>query len=219
MSHNLVEIEEDLQYIAVASKRSDFDHALIRLVLSTLADEEEILNLTRRDLAISGGTFSVYLRRAGRSRKAPIDERTYLSLKKISEGLSGRERIFKLSRSEIDDIIARHSPEGRIYNLTGLRKAVKRILEDNLLGRSFDELDDMGFEELCDFMGEFHPMFSGMWDLDDDDVAYEYFMMLSERHGISEVSEMSELSGESEERIERLMGRKWYLNYLDLPSE
>lgn len=222
MPHNLVEIEEDLQYITVASKRNKLDHALIRLILSTLADEEEIVNITRRDIAAGNsgnGTYSVYLRKAGRSRRAPIDERTYQALRKVSENLSGREKIFKLSLREIDDIIARHSPAGRTYNLAGLRKAVTRILEDNLLGRSVKELSELSFEELCDFMGEFHPMFSGMWDLDEDDVAYDYFLMLSERHGISRVSEMSELSGESEERIERLMGRKWYLNYMDSSLE
>ncbi|WP_457591756.1 hypothetical protein [Geoglobus sp.] len=221
MLHNLVEIEEDLQYITVSSKRNDLDHALIRLILSTLADEDEIANLTRRDISASNGSgmHSVYLRKAGRSRRAPVDERTYEVLRKISENLSGRERVFRLSVRDVDEIIARHSPSGRTYTLSTLRRAVMRILEDNLLGRRVEELSEMSFEELCDFMGEFHPMFSGMWDLDDDDVAYDYFLMLSERHGISEISEMSELSGVSEERIERLMGRKWYLNYMDSPSE
>ena len=222
MPYNLVEIEEDLQYITVASKRDDFEHALVRLILSTLADAEEVACLTKRDISdreTEGGVHSVYLRKGGRSRRLPVDEKTYIALRKISEGLSGRERIFNLSESEIDEIIARHSPEGKVYTLSGLRRAVRKILEDNLLGLRADDISELSFEELCDFMKEFHPMFSGMWDLDDDDVAYDYFLMLSERHGISRISEMSELSGESEERIERLMSRKWYLNYLDSSSE
>lgn len=218
MTYRLVEVEEDLQYIAVASRRNKMEHALVRLILTTMADQEEISNLTKRDLikakTDSGIIYGVYLKKGGRSRKVPVDRKTYELLESISENLSGKEKIFNYSVSDIDDIIGKNSPSSKSYSLQSVRKALKSILEDNLLGITTDEFMKMDFEELAEFMEEFHPMFSGMWDLESDEVATDYFTMLSERHGMS-IDEMSELSGESKERIKNLMDKGWLRSCLD----
>ncbi len=219
MRENLVELEEDLQYINVASSRNKKEHGLIRLILSCMADAEEISNLTPRDLAekkLENATFHyVYLRKGREVRKSPVDERTYCILKEISKSSGRKSRIFSYTESEIDAIIQKYSPAGRRYNLKSLLRSVEAIISDNLLGKSLREMRSMEFDELCKFIQEFHPMFSGMWDLDEDDVAFDYFQMLSERHGISSYSDMAEISGENEERIRKLMKRKWFQNYLD----
>uniref|UniRef100_A0A7C3YNU0 Site-specific integrase n=1 Tax=Geoglobus ahangari TaxID=113653 RepID=A0A7C3YNU0_9EURY len=215
----LVEIEEDLQYITVASRKDLKEHALIRIVLSTLADIEEINNITKGDLEIkksnSRQAFALNLRKGGKSRKAPIDETTYEILSEISKNYTRRQRIFDYTYEEIDKMIAKYSPSSKRYGLNELRKGVIKILEDNLLNVPVEEIFNMNFWELFDFLSEFHPMFSGMWDLKDDDVAQDYFRMLSKRHGISDYSEISEISGESIERIEKLMKKKWFQSYLE----
>ncbi len=215
----LVELEEDLQYITVASRKNLKEHALIRLILSTLADVEEINNVTKKDLEIrrinSKEIFAVNLRKGGRSRKAPIDKKTYNILQELSKGYTRRQRIFDYTRDEIDEIIAKYSPKSKRYGIKELKRGVMRILGDNLFNLDVRNIFSMNFHELSDFLSDFHPMFSGMWDLDKDDVAYDYFLMLSKRYGIDSYSEISKLSGESVERIEKLMRRKWFQNYLD----
>ncbi len=217
--NKLVELEEDLQFITVASRKNLKEHALIRLVLSTLADVEEINNVTKKDLEVrrinSKEIFAINLRRGGKSRKAPIDKKTYKILREISKDYSKKQRIFNYSDEEIDEIIAKYSPSSKRYNIRELRRGVMKILEDNLLNLETKNILSMNFYELFDFLSDFHPMFSGMWDLERDDVAYDYFLMLNKRHGKS-YSEISEISGEKIERIEKLMKRKWFQNYLDL---
>ncbi len=218
MREMLVELEEDLQYINVASSKNKKEHGMIRLVLSCMADAEEISNLTPKDVIekkLEGvPVHYVYLRKGRRVRRYPIDRRTYLTLRELSASIGKRSKIFDYSEREIDSIIQKYSPKNRKYNLKTLLRAVKTIISDNLLGKSAEDLDSMSSEELIDFMQDFHPMFSGMWDLDRDDVAFDYFQMLSERYGISGYSEMAEISGESVERIEKLMKRKWFQNYM-----
>ncbi len=215
----LVELEEDLQYITVASRKNLKEHALIRLILSTLADVEEINNVTKKDLEIrrinSKEIFAVNLRKGGRSRKAPVDKKTYNILQELSKGYTRRQRIFDYTRDEIDEIIAKYSPKSKRYGIKELKRGVMKILGDNLFNLDARNIFSMNFHELFDFLSDFHPMFSGMWDLDKDDVAYDYFLMLSKRYGIDSYSEISKLSGESVERIEKLMRRKWFQNYLD----
>jgi len=215
----LVEIEEDLQYITVASRRNPKEHALIRVILSTLADIEEINNITKGDLEVkkSNGryAYALNLRKGGKSRKSPIDETTYKILSKISKDYTKRQRIFDYTQEEVDEIFAKYSPSSKKYGMKDVKKGVMRILEDNLLNIPVRDVFNMDFWELSDFLSEFHPMFSGMWDLEDDDVARDYFLMLGKRHGISDYSEISEISGESVERIEKLMKRKWFQSYLE----
>ncbi len=219
MRENLVEIEEDLQYINIASSKNKKEHGLIRLILSCMADAEEISNLTPRDIIekkVKNNKIQfVYLKKGRMVRKFPVDGRTYLILKEISSDLSKKSKIFEYTPQDIDCIIKKYSPETKKYNLRMLLKSVKSIISDNLLGTTLDEMKSMNIDELWSFMQEFHPMFSGMWDLERDDVAFDYFQMLAERHGISSYTDMAEISGESEERIRKLMKRKWFLNYMD----
>jgi len=219
MRKTLVEIEEDMQYINIASRKSPFEHAMIRVILSSLAEKDELLNLRKRDVVVlnEGGEqiHYLYLRKGGKVRKAPIDVRTHKILTSITRGISGREEIFRISEEELNQVVMKYSPKNKKYNAESLRRAVIMILEDNLLGKSYKSILSSNIRELYDFMSEFHPMFSGMWDLEDDDVAFDYFSMLSKRYGIKDFAEMSEISGENEERIERLMNRKWFQNYMD----
>ncbi len=219
MKATLVETEEDLQYINVASSKNTSEHGLIRLILSSMADIEEVSNLTPNDIVEKrtkkGGIFYVYLRKGRSVRKAPIDRKTYTILREISRSIPKKSKIFNYTQENINEIIARYSPKGRRYSHRYLIRSVRTIISDNLLGRDIDDIKSAEIEELWRFMNDFHPIFSGMWDLDEDDVAFDYFQMLSERHGISSYSEMAEISGEKEERIEKLMKRGWFRNCMD----
>ncbi|MEM0022529.1 MAG: hypothetical protein QXK44_03120, partial [Archaeoglobaceae archaeon] len=92
---DLLRLEFDLQHHLVLSKKNDFDHALIRLVLSTLANPFEIANLNKKDLRINKGVFTVRFQ----SRFSPIDEDTFRLVKSLE-----KERPFELKESEMDEI-------------------------------------------------------------------------------------------------------------------
>jgi hypothetical protein len=46
---DFLRLEFDIQHHLVMSRRNGYDHALIRLILSTLAEPEEIASLSKKD--------------------------------------------------------------------------------------------------------------------------------------------------------------------------
>lgn len=155
----MLRLEFDLQHHLVLSRKLDFDHAIIRLILSALATPEEIANLSKSSLKLKGDIFSVQLSGV-RKRISPIDEKTY----KIIMAME-KERPFELREEEIDSIVAKYSPKDKKYTAKSLRNAMITFLKDaSLFELEFEKLSQ---KELYDFMLDFNPVYSGSW-LDDE---------------------------------------------------
>ncbi len=209
MRDRLMRLDFDIHHISVMSRRSKVHHGMIRLIISTLATPEEIENLVKKDVRKNrtGRMYSVRLTSAGRSRMAFIDDRTHEVLMELCEGKRGRERIFPFSREEMDSIIGMYSPPGRSYGVERLRSAVISILRDcSIFGEDFVSSIVEGREEkkVADFLEDFHPFFSGMWDLEDEEVAEDFLKVYSEVTGKG-AKEIAEQVMESEERVRRLL--------------
>ena len=211
---DLLEMEFDIRYINALSRKVPKEHALIRLVISALATPNELQNLVRRDFrVVSRNGEKIYTVRlnSGRStRVSPIDKRTYDLIMEVSEGKGGRERIFCYSKEEMDEIVGKYSPARRRYDVMKLRNAVIEILKDCLFFEHDyvkDLLNGENIDGVIDFLYDSHPMFSGMWDLDDDEVAEDFLMNYTTLTGIRDAKRIAMEIGESEERVSRLLRR------------
>ncbi len=205
----LMRLDFDIHHISVMSRKSKLHHGMVRLVISTLATPEEIENLVKRDIRKnrSGRMYSVRLTRAGKSRIAFIDDRTHDVLMELCEGKKGREKVFPFSREEMDSIVEMYSPPGRAYGVEGLREAVIKILRDcSFFGEDYISsiVEGREAEKVADFLEDFHPFFSGMWDLEDEEVAEDFLKAYSEVTG-KNAREIAENVMESEERVRRLL--------------
>ncbi|AEA48072.1 hypothetical protein [Archaeoglobus veneficus] len=210
---DLLRLEFDIHHIAVVSRKVPEEHALIRLILSTLATADELQNLVKRDLRLVKRNglnyYYVKLTSAGKSRISPIDSRTYQVLSEISEDMRGKERIFSYSKEEMDRIVEKHSPSDRKYDVEKLRNAVILILRDCMLfgdeGYIENLIEGVNLDRVTDFLYDFHPIYAGMWDMDDDEVAEDFINTYARLTGISNPRDIAEAIGESVERVERLM--------------
>lgn len=202
--------EFDVRYINAVSRKDLKEHVMIRLIISSLATPEELYNLTKRDIRSFNGIKAVKLRSGMRTRIAPIDDRTYELLLRVSKDMSGSQRIFEYSKEEMDEVIKKYSPSKRFYDVDRLRKAVIDILRDcQFFDHDFvnDLLSGTNFRGVVDFVNDLHPMFSGVWDLDDDEVAEDfienYVFLIGER----DPEKIAEDICESVERVESILRR------------
>lgn len=185
MSMEMLRLEFDLQHHLVLSRKSPIDHALIRLILSTLATSKEIANLTKKDIKRKGKSYSVQL--FGEKRRySPLDEQTFNLINSLE-----CEKPFKLDEKDIDEIVSKYSPKDRKYNAKSLRKAMITFLKDSAL---FDvDLESLSSKELEDFMQDFNPLFSGAW-LDEDGLR-EFILNYSVLNNISDPKSIAEEIG------------------------
>lgn len=200
--------EFDIRYINAVSRKDLKEHAMIRLIISSLATPEEIYNLTRNDIRLINGIKAVKLNSGRRTRIAPVDSRTYDVLIEVSRGRGRRQRIFDYSKAEMDEIVKKYSPANRTYDVEKLRSAVIDILRDcQFFEHDYvsDMLNGTNFEGVVNFVNDLHPMFSGVWDLDDDEVAEDfienYILLIGER----DVKKIAENICESVERVQSIM--------------
>ncbi len=217
---DLLQLEFDIRYINAVSRKVLEEHALIRLIISALATPNELENLVKRDFRIMNrngeAIYTVKLTSGGRSRVAPIDERTYDIVMNICRNKGGRQKVFNYTKDEINKIVEKYSPAGRKYNALKLRDAVVEILRDCLFfdhDYVSDLLNGVNLDGVVDFLYDSHPMFSGMWDLDDDEVAEDFIMNYTAMTGIRDARKIAEEICESEERVLRLM-RKEFRRFL-----
>lgn len=210
MKDELMKLDFDIHYISVTSRKSDLHHGMIRLIISTLATSDELENLVKKDVRKNpdcNGKYTVKLTNAGKSRIAYIDSKTHATLVSICKNKRGRERVFPFSREEMDSIISMYSPPDRSYCVNSLRRAVIEILQDcSFFGENFVSmiLEGRTGRKVCDFLDDFHPFFSGMWDFEDEEVAADFVKLYSEITGESP-DKIAEILGESEKRIRRLL--------------
>jgi len=199
--------EFDIRYINAVSRKNLKEHAMIRLIISSLATHEEIYNLTKNDIRKTK-IRTVRLNNGRRTRIVPIDNRTFDILMKISKDKSRRQRIFEYSKNEMDNIVMKYSPAKRTYDVKKLREAVIDILKDcQFFEHDYvnDILNGTNFEGVVDFVYDSHPMFAGVWDLDDDEVAEDfienYILLIGER----DAKKIAEDICERVERVENLL--------------
>jgi len=209
---DLLRVEFDIHHIAVLSRKSPEEHALIRFIISTLATPEETENFVKKDLRVikknDKRIYTVKLTSGRKTRISPLDKKTYEILLQISKKKRNKERVFKFTRKQIDEIIKKYSPPGRKYDFKKLRDAVIRILKDCIF---FNEdyvkyfIEGTNFNKVLDFVYDFHPLYSGMWDLDDDEVAEDFIADFTKYTGITDVRKIAEIIGECENRIKKLI--------------
>lgn len=200
--------EFDIRYINAVSRKNLKEHAMIRLIISSLATHEEIANLTKGDIRQFNGVKAVKLNNGRKVRIAPIDSKTFEVLKEVSRNLGKRQRIFDYSKVEMDEIVRKHSPAKRSYDVERLRNAVMDILRDCQFFEH-DYVSDMvngtNFKGVVDFVHDLHPMFSGVWDLDDDEVAEDFIENYVLLIGESDAKKIAEDICESVERVENIL--------------
>jgi hypothetical protein len=213
---DLLQLEFDIRYINAVSRKNLEEHALVRLIISALATPEELENLVKRDIRAMNRNgeviYTVKLTSSGRSRVAPIDARTYEVVMDVCKNKGGKQRVFDFTREEMDKIVEKYSPANRKYNALKLRSAVIEILKDCLFfdhDYVSDLLAGVNLDGVIDFLQDSHPMFSGMWDLDDDEVAEDFIMNYTAMTGIRDAKVIAEEICESEDRVARLMRREF----------
>jgi hypothetical protein len=201
---DLLQTEFFLNYIVVASKRDEKEHCIIRLILSTLATPEEIKNLTKRDLK-AGKFYSIRLFSKGKSRISPIDERTFMMVKKAAENTSSRNPIFRLSREEINEIVRKNSPPGEEYDAERLRSDVMKIISDNLFFEPGFDLDSSSLEKMYMVFQDSNPLYSGAWEVEDDLMLAEFLNGYNLFIGLGDIEKVAETIGEPVERLKKVL--------------
>ncbi len=197
----MLRLEYDIQHHLVLSRKDTRNHALIRMIVATLSTPEELANVSKRDFRrVSGKEFEYYtvkLFSSGKSRISPVDERTYELVMSLNE-----VRPFNFTKDEIDEIVAKYSPKDRKYTAEKLRNAVIKLLRDaSLFEIDFERLS---IEDMYAYMLDFNPLYSGLWELDDDEGAEEFILSYAELSGAS-VESIAKNLGESEERIRKIL--------------
>ncbi len=197
----MLRLEYDIQHHLVLSRRVPREHAVIRMIVSTLSTPEELVNLRRRDFRRVKGRefefFTVNLRAAGRSRVSPVDAKTHDLVTSLGD------RPFDMREEEIDEIVRKYSPADRKYDAKKLRNAVRSLLKDaSLFEIDFERMKDI--EELYAFMLDFNPIYTDVWELSDEEGYEEFVLSFAEIHGRDAGMIASQL-GESEEKIRKIL--------------
>jgi|Deesub1362A_J573_1020465.scaffolds.fasta_scaffold00619_20 hypothetical protein len=208
----LLRTEFDINYIAVVSRKEEIGHCIIRLILASLASPEEIRSVTKRGLRAyrknNERFYTVKFYSKGKVRIFPVDEKTYWLINKIGEEYSSKDAIFNLSDSEIDEIIRKNSPPDRKYDARKLRKSITKILEDNLFYEdpSFDDfLMSKDLETLHYLMMDTNPLYSGVWDMDDDEAARDFIISYCNYIRDDDIIRIAKNLNEDPERITKLL--------------
>ncbi|MCS7130163.1 MAG: hypothetical protein NZ872_01950 [Archaeoglobaceae archaeon] len=181
----MLRLEFDLQHHLVLSRKNPFEHALIRLILSTLATSMEIMNFKKKDMKRKGNSLLIQFH-GEKKRISPLDKETHELINSV-EG----EKPFQLSEQEIDEIVSKYSPRDKKYNAKSLRNAMFLFLKDSSLFEV--KLEELSQEELLDFMLDFNPLYSGSW-LDEEGLR-EFVLNYSALSKITDPKRISEETG------------------------
>jgi hypothetical protein len=203
---DLLRLEYDIQHHIVLSRKNVKEHALIRMIVSTLSTPEELFNLRKKDFRkIKGREFefeTVRLTSRGKSRISPVDKKTYEIV------MSLENRPFQIPSKDMDAIVRKYSPKDRMYNTESLRNAVIKLLEDASLFEMKLERIQRNTEVFYAYMLDFNPLYSGMWELEDEEVAEDFILNYSYLSGISDAERIAAEIGESSDRVKRILESK-----------
>lgn len=207
---DMLRVEYDIQHHLILSKKKLIDHALIRMIIATLSTPTELSNIRKSDFKAKRGKkldyFTVRLTERGRSRISPVDRKTY----EIVQLLPSKP--FNMSESEMDEIVGKYSPPDKRYNCKRLREAVRLILKDSDF---FGAKKLKSVEEEYAFMLDFNPLYSGFWDLEDEEGIEDFVLSYSEVSGVRDSRKIADDTGIDEEIVRRVLesGRKSLLSY------
>lgn len=205
---DLLRVEYDIRHILAVSRKNINEHALIRIIVSSLASKEEILNVTKRDfrkIERNGNEFYTVRLKGGKTRIMPVDTKTYEIILDICKDKRNKEKIFNYTIEEMDEIISKNSPPDKKYDVERLRNGVSEILKDCMF---FEDIDFEDLYKTIDFLQDFHPMYSGMWDLEDDEVLEDFVLNFSKITGIRDAKKIAELLNEDVDRIDGVLSKR-----------
>lgn len=204
---DLLRTEYDIRHILAVSRRNIDEHALIRIIVSSLARKEEILNITKKDFKkIKKNGFEYYtVKLTGvKTRIMPVDSKTYELISEICKDKRNREKVFNYTVEKMDEIVRKNSPPDKTYNVERLRNGVVEILKDCMFFGSIDFIGE-DLDKTVNFLQDFHPMYSGMWDLEDDEVLEDFVLNFSKITGIRDAKKIAELLNEDISRIDGVL--------------
>ncbi len=199
---NMLRLEYDIQHHLVLSKRNPVDHALIRMIVSTLSTPAELSNLRKRDFRLVRGKdfdyYTVALSDGTTRRISPVDEKTYNLM------LSLPATPFELSRDEMDAVVSKYSPPDRSYNCEKLRKAVETFLKDAAFSIEIGSIKSL--EEKYAYMLDFNPLYSGLWDLEEYEDVEDFILNYSEVSGVKDPNLIAAKIGVKEDVVRKVLG-------------
>lgn len=207
---DMLRVEYDIQHHLILSKKKLSDHALVRMIIATLSTPTELSNIRKSDFKAKRGKkldyFTVRLIEGGRSRISPVDRKTY----EIVQLLPSKP--FNMSEREMDEIVGKYSPPDKRYNCDRLREAVRVILKDSDF---FGVKKLKSIEEEYAFMMDFNPLYSGFWDLEDEEGVEDFVLSYSEVSGVRDSKRIADDTGIDEEIVRQVLGsgRKSLLSY------
>ncbi|AGK60700.1 hypothetical protein Asulf_00682 [Archaeoglobus sulfaticallidus PM70-1] len=201
----LLRTEFNINYINVASRKNEVEHCIVRLIISTLATPAEIAGITKKDIRRYRDFHTVRLRSGRKVRVSPLDKRTYDLLTRISADKSSSQQIFPLDEDEIDEIVKRNSPPGSVYSASGLRKAVMDIIADSIFFEVEEDISSIkDVDRLYAVFHDTNPIYSGVWDLEDDEDLLDFLASFEKYIGEKSLEEISEIISEPFERLRNL---------------
>lgn len=131
--HELSKFQEILSRYELTNPR---DVSLLRLTLETGARASEILSIRISDLDPFDKTVFITAKKQGRSRLYPLSANLFSSLIRLSEGLSGDERLFPISYHRMRQIWVMYRPaEKKLHSLRHTKAIVtyKKTLDMKLV--------------------------------------------------------------------------------------
>jgi len=196
---DFLRIEFDVQHHLITSRKNPEHHALIRMILATLCSKKELANLKKEDFKRKKGKdfeyYTVRLTENGKSRIVPVDKKTFEIIQSLPQ------KPFSMSEEEMDEVVGKYSPPGKKYDCKKLREAAKLIIEDS----DFFGLSKQSVEEEYAFMMDFNPLYSGFWDLEDEESLEDFVLNYCEITGKRDWSEIAEETGIDAEIVRKIM--------------
>jgi len=208
---DLLRTEYDIRHILAVSRRDIDEHALIRLIVSALAKKEEIMSVTKRDFKkVKKNGFEFYtVKLSGvKTRIMPVDSKTYEIISEICKNKKNRECVFKYTAKEMDEIVGKNSPPDKLYNVEKLRNGVIEILKDCMFFGDYTNFIEGDLNKTINFLQDFHPIYSGMWDLEDDEVLEDFVLNYSKITGIKDAKTIAKTLNEDVSRVEDVLNAK-----------
>lgn len=206
---DLLRTEFDIQHHLVLSRKNTAHHALIRMIVSTLSTPEELANLRKKDFRFKKGKnlsfYTVRLIEGGKSRISPVDRKTF----EIMQTMPSQP--FNMGEEEMDKIVGSYSPPGKKYTARKLRDAVKSILSDS----DFFGAKLMSDEERYAFMLDFNPLYSGFWDLEDEEGVEDFVLSYMDITGARDWNVIAEQTGIDVDIVKKVLksGKRSLFNF------
>ncbi|MCS7121986.1 MAG: hypothetical protein NZ895_05245 [Archaeoglobaceae archaeon] len=195
-------LDYDLQHFLILSKKNIRDHAVIRMIISTLCSEEELIHVSKKDFRRMRGKSEYYTVKF-KNRLSPVDKKTFEIVQKLPD------KPFEMDPRDVNEIVSKYSPPDRKYDAKKLKKAVETILRDAAL---YDvNFEKLSIEEKFEFMLDFNPIYSDVWD--EDSEGFEEFIRNYAKVSKLSAEEISKEFGEDVEKVKKVLKKRSLLSF------